>query len=76
MRKKEKEKLMTVLLLHSLRRELLYLMTCGRRSLVSGIQNDIVFSGITLRGMIKVYSLDFILHFALLLQVRAEARAS
>ena len=29
---------------HSLRRELSYFLTCGRRSFVSGIQNDIVVS--------------------------------
>ena len=33
-----------VSILQSLREELLYLLTCGRRSLVSGIQNDIVVS--------------------------------
>ena len=42
----------SVLILQSLRRELPYLLTCGRRSLVSGIQNDIV---VILWGMIKVY---------------------
>ena len=30
--------------LHSLRREFVYLLTCGRRSLVSGTQNEIVVS--------------------------------
>ena len=34
----------SVSILHSLRRELPYLLTCGRRSFVSGIQNDIVVS--------------------------------
>ena len=34
----------SVSILHSLRRELPYLLTCGRRSLVSGTQNDIVVS--------------------------------
>ena len=34
----------SVSILHSLRRELPYLSTCGRCSLVSGIQNDIVVS--------------------------------
>ena len=49
---------MTVSALHSLRRELTCLLTCGRHSLVTGTQNDIVVSWITLRGMIKVYWLD------------------
>ena len=40
-----------------------YLLTCGRRSLVSGTQNEIVVSWMTLWGMIKVYWLDFSLHF-------------
>ena len=31
-------------ILHSLRRELPYLLTCGRPSLVSGTQNDTVVS--------------------------------
>ena len=34
----------SVSILQSLRGELLYLLTCGRRSLGSGIQNDIVVS--------------------------------
>ena len=34
----------SVSILYSLRRELPYLLTCGRRSLVSGIQNDTVVS--------------------------------
>ena len=34
----------SVSILHSLRRELPCLLACGRRSLVSGIQNDIVVS--------------------------------
>ena len=38
------KKWMTVSILHSLRRELTYLLTCGRRSLVSENQNDIVVS--------------------------------
>ena len=42
MRKREKSKWMTVSLLYSLRKEPAYLLTCGRRSLVSGTQNDIV----------------------------------
>ena len=42
MRKKEKEKWLTVSILHSLRKELTYLLTCGRLSLVFGTQNDIV----------------------------------
>ena len=49
--------------LHSLRRKFVYLLTCGRRSLVSGTQNEIVVSRITLWGMIKEYWLDFNLHF-------------
>ena len=40
----EKTKLMTVSILHSLRRELTYLLTCGRRSFAPGIQNDVVVS--------------------------------
>ena len=44
MRKKYKLKWMTVSVLHSLRREMTYLLTCRRRSLVSGTQNDIVVS--------------------------------
>ena len=39
------------------------LLTCWRRSLVLGTQNEIVVSWITLWGMIKVYWLDFSLHF-------------
>ena len=39
-----KIKMMTVSILESLRRELTYLLTCGRRSLVSGTQNDMVVS--------------------------------
>ena len=42
-KEKEEEK-MTVSILHSLWRELTYLLTCGRRSLVSGTQNVIVVS--------------------------------
>ena len=42
--KKKKKKKKTVSILHSLRRELTYLLTCRRRSLVSGTQNDTVFS--------------------------------
>ena len=34
------KKRMTALILHSLRRELTYLLTCGRRSRVSENQND------------------------------------
>ena len=63
MSKKEKHKWMTVLILHSLRRKSTYLLTCGRRSLVSDTQNDIAVNWITLWGMIKVYWLDFNLHF-------------
>ena len=36
-----------------------YLLTCGRRSLVSGPQNDIVVSWITQWEMVTVYWLDF-----------------
>ena len=54
---------MTVLILHSLRRKSTFLLTCGRRSLVSDTQNDIVVSWITLWGMIKVYWFHFNLHF-------------
>ena len=44
-KKKKRNKIkMTVSILHSLRRELMYLLTCGRRSLVSGTQNVIVVS--------------------------------
>ena len=42
---------------------LFYLLTCGRSSLVSGTQNEIVVGWITLWGMIKVFWLDFSLHF-------------
>ena len=49
---------MTVLILHSLRRDLTHLFICGRRNLVSGTQNNI-----TLWGMIKVYWTDYSLHF-------------
>ena len=55
---RKKGKWMTVSILNSLRRELTYLLTCGRHSLVSGTQNDIVVS-----GMIKVYLLGVSLHF-------------
>ena len=54
---------MTVSLGSSLASEGIYLLTCGRRSLVSETQNEIVVSWITLWGMIKVYWLDFSLHF-------------
>ena len=40
----EEIKRMTVSIPHSLWRELTYLLTCGRRSLVSGTQNDIYSS--------------------------------
>ena len=53
----------SVSILHLLRRELPYFLPCGRRSLVSGIQNDIVVSWTTLWEMIKLYWLDFSLHF-------------
>ena len=39
------------------------ILTCGRRSLVSGTQNDIVVSWITLWGMIKVYWHDLTLGY-------------
>ena len=57
-------------------------LTCGRHSLVSRTQNEIVVSWITLWGMIKVYPLDLtwlepifltMLSAAHLLQIRAEA---
>ena len=55
---------MTVLLGSSLASEDFFnLLTCGKRSLVSGTQNEIVVSWITLWRMIKVYWLDFSLHF-------------
>ena len=41
----------------------IYLLTCGRRSLVSGTQNDIIVSWITLWGMIKIYWLDLTLAY-------------
>ena len=63
MRKKEKQKWITVSILHLLRRELTYLLTFRRRSFVSRTQNDIAVSWITLRGVIRVYCLDFSLHF-------------
>ena len=40
-----------------------YWLTCGRRSLVSGTQNDIVVSWITLWWMIKVYWFDLTLAY-------------
>ena len=49
--------------LHSLRREFVYLLTCGRCSLISETQNEIVVSWSTLWGMMKAYWLDFSLHF-------------
>ena len=49
--------------LHSLRREFVYLLTCGRRSLVSGTQNEIVVSSVTLWGMMEVYWVDLTLAF-------------
>ena len=51
------------------------LFICDLCSLVSGTQNEIVVSWITLWGMIKVYWLDFSLHFrsCCLPQVWAEA---
>ena len=39
--------------LRPLRRDFFYLLTCGRRSLVSGIPSEIVVNWITLWGMIK-----------------------
>ena len=41
---KEKEKRMTVSIVHSHGSELTYLLTCERLSFVSGNQNDIVVS--------------------------------
>ena len=51
------------------------LLTCGRRSLVSETQNEIVVSWITLWGLMKVYWFDFSLHFrsCCLPQVHTEA---
>ena len=43
--------------------EFVYLLTCGRRNLVSGTQNEIIVELPGLWGMIKVYWLDFSLHF-------------
>ena len=70
-------------LLHSLRGEFVYLLTCGRHSLVSETQNEIVVSWITLWGVMKVYWLDLtcptfwiMLSAARLPQVRAEACTS
>ena len=42
-----------------------YLFTCGRRSLDSGTQNEIVVSWISLWGMIKVYWLGLTLAYIL-----------
>ena len=44
---------------------LTYLLTCWRRSLISGTHNDIVVSWITLWGMIKIYWLDLTLAYIL-----------
>ena len=63
---KKKKKWMTVSLGSSLASYLFYffyLLTCGRSSLVSETQNEIVVSWITLWGVMKVYWLDFSLHF-------------
>ena len=49
--------------LHWLRREFVYLLTCGRPNLVLGTQNEIVVSWITLWGLIKVYWLDLTLAY-------------
>ena len=57
-----RKKWMTVSIFHSLRRELTCLLTCGRRSLVSGTQNEIVVSWMTLWGMNKVDCLSLIWH--------------
>ena len=56
----EEIKMGDVSILHSLRRELTHLLTCGRLRLVSGTQNNTVVSGITLRG---IYIIDFSQHF-------------
>jgi len=58
-----KGKWMMVSMLHSLQREMTYLLTCGRYSLVSGTQNDIAVSRITLYGIIQICWLDFSQHF-------------
>ena len=63
-RNKNKNRQRCYEVLHSLRRDFFYLLTCRRRSLVSGTQNDTVVSWTTLWWMIKVYWLDdFSLHF-------------
>ena len=59
----EKTKIKMDEVLHSLRREFVHLLTCGRRSLVSETQNEIVVSCITLWGMIKVYWADLTLAY-------------
>ena len=57
-------RVMTVSLGSSLASEgFFYLLTCGRRSLVSGTHNETVVSWISLWEMIKVYWLDFSLRF-------------
>ena len=45
---RKKEKWMTVSRLYTLQRELTYLLTCGRHSLVPVTQNDLVVGCITL----------------------------
>ena len=60
----EEIKMGDVSILHSLRRELTHLLTCGRLSLVSGTQNNTVVSGITLRGIYCILTLASILDHA------------
>ena len=50
---RKKGKWVTMSILHSLRGELTCLLTCGRRSLVSGTQNDTVVSSNTQWGWLK-----------------------
>ena len=54
-----------VSILHSLQRELTYLLTCGKCSLSFENQNDTAVSWITLWRMIKVYWLDLTLAYIL-----------
>ena len=65
-----------VLIFLSLRRDLTCLFSCWRRRLVSGTQNDIVFCGIVLWGMIKIYSLDLTLAYILDHAVHCASAAS
>ena len=74
---KKKKEWMTVSLGSSLASGGIYLSTCGRRSLVSETQHEIIVRWSTLWGMIKVYWLEptfsIMLSAARLPQVRAEA---